>query len=196
TVLRFLYLELTFCEALFLFMKGGLKMLNKLVLSYLTVLVLFVSGYAYSQEIDNGMQSTRATVPEHVLFVHSSGFINPYGMTTDAARADHISTQYVMVRNGRSEVAYIFNRKYVRPSDTDVEETYLEPMVPVITSKQSIGVAPNGFKYFTRKSNIPIRDFRADMWKSNYYLAQYYKSGSNDDARYIQTYEAAGEDDQ
>jgi hypothetical protein len=98
-----------------------------------------------------------------------------------AARATYTQTITAVPTKSVTTVTY---RKYVRPSDTETEEVYLKSMDPVITSKTSIGVPPHGYNYYTEKPNIPIRDFRASMWKTNYYVAKFYKDEKNDKALY------------
>mgnify|MGYP001366501500 FL=1 len=63
---------------------------------------------------------------------------------------------------------FVVYKNYVRPSDReDVFVNYLEP-APVITTRTNTIVAPHGVNYYkpvVGNDNVPIRDFRTDIWQ-------------------------------
>ena len=143
-------------------------MLNKLVISALTILTLFIfSATAYSQFVAKyainenypGLFTDRAQAVYHVNT----------NETTDYTSAGYSTANYLaVVSSSRKTVKY---RKYIRPSREE-SEVFLAPMdPPVISSKTSIGVPPFGYKYYTKNTNAPLRDFRADIWLTHQYTS-------------------------
>jgi len=63
---------------------------------------------------------------------------------------------------------FVVYKNYVRPSDRDdYVVNYLEP-APVITTRTNTIVAPHGVNYYkpvVGNDNVPIRDFRTDIWQ-------------------------------
>jgi hypothetical protein len=63
---------------------------------------------------------------------------------------------------------FVVYKNYVRPSDReDVFVNYLEP-APVVTTKTNTIVPPHGVNYYkplVGNENVPIRDFRTDIWQ-------------------------------
>lgn len=63
---------------------------------------------------------------------------------------------------------FVVYKNYVRPSDReDYVINYLEP-APVVTTRTNTIVAPHGVNYYKPvygNDNVPIRDFRTDIWQ-------------------------------
>lgn len=63
---------------------------------------------------------------------------------------------------------FVVYKNYVRPSDReDFFVNHLEP-APVVTVKTNTIVAPHGVNYYkpvVGNDNVPIRDFRTDIWQ-------------------------------
>lgn len=63
---------------------------------------------------------------------------------------------------------FVVYKNYVRPSDKeDYVIDYLEP-APVVTIKTNTIVPPHGVNYYkpvVGNDNVPIRDFRTDIWQ-------------------------------
>jgi len=167
-------------------------MLNKLVISGLTVLTLFIfSSAAYSQYnmalINHYSQLpySEAYATAHMGTTERSGIMSAsyneglpgVGKTTyyrsfddNSERAHAVYSHNVDETSGVP--AFVTHRKYVRPSDVEKQEVYLAPMEPpVITQRTSIGVPPYGYKYHTKNTKAPIRDFRTDIWLTKKYTS-------------------------
>ncbi len=171
-------------------------MLKKLVISGLTILTLFIfSSAAYSQynmAVINHysmLPYSEAHATAHMGIMERGDYVSVYneslpgvGRTTyynsfdnGPARAYAVShTTYSGSGETGSVPVFVTYRQYVRPGDVEriTSETYLAPMdIPVISEKTSIGVPPFGYKYYTKNTRSPIRDFRTDIWETKTYSA-------------------------
>ena len=95
------------------------------------------------------------------------------------------AAQAVVVNPGvqTTSSGIVLYRNYVMPSDrTEVEVSYLPPVgnTPSVNGKTVTLVAPFGYKYYTEKKEPvhPIRDFRAEYWKTKYYRDEFHNQAS------------------
>jgi hypothetical protein len=169
-------------------------MLKKLAISGLTVLTLFIfSSAAYSQynmaliNHYSALPYSEAYATAHMGTMERSAYVSAYneslpgvGRTTyyssfdngpERAHSVYTHTHYKGEMSG--EPSFVTYKRYVRPGDAEriTSETYLAPMdVPVVSSTStSIGVPPFGYKYYTKNTKAPIRDFRTDVWETKTY---------------------------
>ncbi|MBE2227456.1 MAG: hypothetical protein IAE93_08945 [Ignavibacteria bacterium] len=93
---------------------------------------------------------------------------DPYGKYVDAHARWFDPTADAAVAEAPDQPDFVVYKNYVRPSDReDYFVNHLEP-APVVTVKTNTVVAPHGVNYYkpvVGNKNVPIRDFRTDIWQ-------------------------------
>ena len=91
-----------------------------------------------------------------------------YAAYTDVHQRWYDPTADAAIAEVPAKPDFVVYKNYVRPSDReDVFVNYLEP-APVITTRTNTIVAPHGVNYYkpvVGNDNVPIRDFRTDIWQ-------------------------------
>lgn len=93
---------------------------------------------------------------------------DPYAKYTNVHARWFDPTADPAVAEVKGDRPFVVYRNYVRPSDNeDYVINYLEP-APVVTVKTNTIVPPHGVNYYkpvVGNENVPIRDFRTDIWQ-------------------------------
>ena len=100
---------------------------------------------------------------------------DPYAKYISVHEAWYDPTANAAIAEVPAKPDFVVYKNYVRPSDRDdYVINYLEP-APVITTRTNTIVPPHGVNYYTPlagNENVPIRDFRTDIWQYKDYTAK------------------------
>lgn len=104
----------------------------------------------------------------HYYAVLPSESYDPYAKYVSVHDRWFDPTADAAVAEGPKQPDFVVYKNYVRPSDReDFFVNHLEP-APVVTVKTNTIVAPHGVNYYkpvVGNDNVPIRDFRTDIWQ-------------------------------
>ncbi len=93
---------------------------------------------------------------------------DPYAKYVDVHDRWYDPTADAAVAEVPAKPDFVVYKNYVRPSEReDYAINYLEP-APVVTTRTNTIVAPHGVNYYepvVGNDNVPIRDFRTDIWQ-------------------------------